>query len=150
MEEIDEIFKNAQEIRTSLGKSGNTLLPIQMNALVLAYVGDTIYDLYVRTMLIGFSDATANTLHKRAIDYVCASAQAQAAQRAMEHFTEEELSVFKRGRNSKHATVPKNADLGDYHKATGLESVLGYLYLQGEMDRLTYLLKICVEKSEEI
>ncbi len=146
----DLLLKQMDVIRTSVDEKGNTLLPAQMNALVLAYVGDTVYDLYVRTKLILSSDATANMLHRKAIDFVCASAQAEAADRAMEYFTEDEMAIYKRGRNSKHATVPKNADLGRYHKATGLESVLGYLYLDGKVDRLTDILKICIDKCEGI
>jgi len=150
MEEKDILLKQMDNIRTSIEDKGNTLLPIQMNALVLAYVGDTVYDLYVRTKLIMTSGGTANTLHKKAIDYVCAAAQAEAADRVIDYFTEEERAVYRRGRNAKHVTVPRNAELSDYHKATGLEAVLGFLYLQGEVDRIINILKICIEKSEEI
>lgn len=150
MEDKDLLLKQMDGIRTSIKNHENTLLPMQMNALVLAYVGDTVYDLYVRTKLILSSDSTANALHRKAIDYVCASAQAEAMDRALDHLTEEEMTIYKRGRNAKHSTVPKNAELSDYHKATGLEAVLGFLYLEGKVDRLIDILKICIEKSEEI
>ena len=99
--------------------------PRLMNPLVLAYIGDTVYDLYVRSWLIEGSDATAHGLHVMATRKVCAKAQAAGAMAIMEQLTEDELYIFKRGRNSHMGTVPKHAEMSDYRAASGLEALLG-------------------------
>ena len=99
--------------------------PRLMNPLVLAYIGDTVYDLYVRSWLIERSDATAHGLHVMATRKVCAKAQAAGAMAIMEQLTEDELYIFKRGRNSHMGTVPKHAEMSDYRAASGLEALLG-------------------------
>ncbi|MFZ5974428.1 MAG: Mini-ribonuclease 3 [Bacillota bacterium] len=111
-----------------------------MHALALAYVGDTVYDLFVRTVLVCTRALPVHDLHVEASNSVNAGAQARAAHALMDEFTEEELSVYKRGRNAKSHTVPKNANVSDYRAATGLEAVLGYLYLSGREDRAFELL----------
>lgn len=114
--------------------------PRLLNPLVLAYIGDTVYDLYVRTHLLLTSDATAHGLHLMATKRVCAKAQAEAVQRIMPGLTEDEQYIFRRGRNSHMGTVPKHAQMAHYRAATGLEALLGYLYLKGEDDRLNELM----------
>ena len=114
--------------------------PRLMSPLVLAYIGDTVYDLYVRTQLLLTCDATAHGLHVMATKRVCAKAQAEAVQRILPTFTEDEQYIFRRGRNSHMGTVPKHAQMSDYRAATGLEALLGYLYLKGEDDRLNELM----------
>ena len=114
--------------------------PRLMSPLVLAYIGDTVYDLYVRTQLLLTCDATAHGLHVMATKRVCAKAQAEAVQRILPTLTEEEQYIFRRGRNSHMGTVPKHAQMSDYRAATGLEALLGYLYLKGEDDRLNELM----------
>ena len=111
-----------------------------MSPLVLAYIGDTVYDLYVRTQLLLTCDATAHGLHVMATKRVCAKAQAEAVQRILPTLTEEEQYIFRRGRNSHMGTVPKHAQMSDYRAATGLEALLGYLYLKGKDDRLNELM----------
>ena len=112
----------------------------QVAPLTLAYVGDTVYDLYVRTYYISTTKHTVTRLHPLAVKMVCASAQAKAF-RLIEHMlTDTERAVFKRGKNT-HSTVPKNANPADYRIATGFEALLGYLYLSGNDERLTELLK---------
>lgn len=106
-----------------------------VSPLVLAFVGDTVYDLFVRTMLVASSTNGVDKLHKSATKYVCCSAQSDSIKRIEESLTEKEISVFKRGRNAK-AHPPKNADMAQYHNATGLEALVGYLYLSGESERL--------------
>ena len=108
--------------------------PRLMNPLVLAYIGDTVYDLYVR------SYATAHGLHVMATRKVCARAQAAGAMAIMEQLTEDELYIFKRGRNSHMGTVPKHAEMSDYRAASGLEALLGYLFLSGEDSRIRELM----------
>lgn len=114
--------------------------PRLMSPLVLAYIGDTVYDLYVRTQLLLTCDATAHGLHVMATKRVCARAQAEAVQRILPTLTEDEQYIFRRGRNSHMGTVPKHAQMSDYRAATGLEALLGYLYLKGEDDRLNELM----------
>ena len=136
-----------QTIRSALGAPVRD--PRQLSPLVLAYVGDTIYDLYVRTQLILTTDATAHGLHMQAVQRVCAKGQAEALRRIWDQLTEEEQGVYKRGRNSHMGTVPKNAAIQDYRAATGLEALLGYLYLGGQDQRLTQLMGWLLGKQEE-
>ncbi len=114
-----------------------------MNPIVLAFVGDAVHTLFTRTELVSFSDAKAGELHKLCSDKVKAASQARAADALMETFTEDEAAIFRRARNAKNNTVPKNADRTDYRKATGFEAVLGYLYLTGRHDRI----RIIMEKA---
>jgi len=114
--------------------------PGQMSGLVLAYVGDTLYDLYVRTMLIESTDLTARGLHAKAISYVCAAAQARAFSRVEPMLTQEELAIYKRGRNAHINTAAKNASIADYRSATGFEALVGFLYLSGMDGRLNEIM----------
>ena len=121
--------------------------PRQMSPLVLAYIGDTVYDLFVRTLLLERSDATAHGMHIEAAKRVCAAAQAEAFRRDEPLLTEEELAVYKRGRNAHMGTVPKNARIADYRAATGLEALLGYLYLSGQDARLASLVRAALAEE---
>ena len=110
--------------------------------LVLAYIGDSVYELFIRNRVIGqHPDMPAYMLHKETVKYVKASAQARSIQAIEAALTEEEHGIYKRGRNAKSPTVPKNADVTDYRKATGLEALLGYLYLAGRTERLNELME---------
>ena len=110
--------------------------------LVLAYIGDGVYEVYVRNRLIlEHPDMPAHMLHKLAIKYVKAHAQSESIDAILEDLTEDELCVYKRGRNAKSPTVPKNADVTEYRRATGFEALIGYLYLSEQMQRLEYLMK---------
>ena len=113
--------------------------------LALAYIGDAIYDLIIRTVVVERANRPANELHHITVGFVSAGAQAKIADVLMESLTEEEQSVFRRGRNSKPHTMAKNASAGDYLKATGFEAVLGYLYLSDRMDRVLELVKKGIE-----
>lgn len=119
------------------------------NPIVLAYVGDTVYDLYVRTALVKRTQLHVNELNHRAAGVVNARAQALAAERLAEIFTEQEAEVFRRGRNAKVGSVPKNMEVADYHKATGLEAVMGYLFLTGQQERMDELMEAVLEQFEE-
>lgn len=116
--------------------------------LALAYIGDAIYDLIIRTVVVERANRPANELHHITVGFVSAGAQAKIADVLMESLTEEEQSVFRRGRNSKPHTMAKNASAGDYLKATGFEAVLGYLYLSDRMDRVLELVKKGIELAE--
>ena len=116
--------------------------------LTLAFIGDSIFDLIIRTAVVESGNAPVNKLHKRAAKLVQASAQAELYHKIKESLTEEELSIFKRGRNAKSYTSAKNAGIVEYRTATGLEALVGYLYLTDQMDRLMQLIKPAVCKQE--
>ena len=124
-----------------------TIPPSQYSPLVLAYIGDAVYELYIRNMLIQKGNVPVHKLHQQATQYVKAKAQSESLHIIESHLTEEELAVFKRGRNAKSATVPKNADMNEYRHATGFEALIGFLYLSGENERLRYLLELAVTRE---
>ena len=114
----------------------------QLSPLVLAYIGDAYYEMVVRTYVVSAGNMQVEKLHKKVTGMVRASSQAAIARHYVdtEEFTEDELDVFKRGRNSKSHTIPKNAEPADYRRATGLEAVIGYLYLDGQSKRAEELI----------
>ena len=116
-----------------------------ISSLGLAHLGDAVYELMVRSWLCLHGKATNKGLHKAAITYVAAAAQAQRCQKFLPLLTEEEQDVFRRGRNSHTAAVPKGASIGEYHTATALEALFGWLYLNGRTDRLNELFAIMME-----
>ena len=109
--------------------------------LTLAYIGDAIYDLVIRTILVKHGNCQTNKLHARASALVNAAAQAEMAGKILPALTEEERSVYRRGKNAKPATIAKHASVSDYHKATGFEALLGYLYLGENTERMMELIK---------
>jgi len=113
----------------------------QLSPLVLAYIGDTVFDLYVRTGLVLAEKGGAGELHRRSVALVNARAQAQLARSVYERLAADEKDIFMRGRNAKSATVPKNMSVADYRQATALEAVLGYLYLTGRTAKIEEILK---------
>jgi len=114
---------------------------VTMSPLVLAYLGDTVYETYIREYLIRQNtQRKVNDLHKLAIKYVKAKAQATIIHEIEIELTEEESKIYKRGRNQKSNTSPKNADIIDYKHATGFEALVGYLYLNNEIERLQYII----------
>lgn len=119
-----------------------------LQPLVLAYVGDAVYEAYIRTMLVTGKKANVNNLHKMSVQYVKAKSQADILHRINDKLTDEEQDVVRRGRNAKSASVPKNADVGDYRYSTAFESLIGYLYLMKNMPRLMEILKLCVLPQE--
>ncbi|HCT65024.1 MAG TPA: ribonuclease III [Lachnospiraceae bacterium] len=123
--------------------------PKELSPLVLAYIGDAVFELFVRTMVLSLGNAPVNKMHKRSREIVKAKGQSDMYFKIEDKLTEEEQGVFRRGRNAKSHTMPKNADLMDYKHATGLEALFGYLYLQGNMERLTELFNSGTSKDEE-
>lgn len=117
--------------------------------LVLAYIGDAIYEVYVRTILVKQGNSQVNKLHKRASRLVKAEAQSKMIKVMEPFFTEEEEAVYKRGRNAKSYTTSKNASTGDYRRATGFEAVMGYLYLTEQYCRMIDLIKIGMEVLDD-
>ncbi|MDF2592717.1 MAG: hypothetical protein K0S75_2183 [Clostridia bacterium] len=112
------------------------------NPLVLAYVGDSVYDTFIRTILVSNGSIQVNKLHKRSIKFVSAKAQAEITQQINNILTEDEQDIVRRGRNTKSNSVPKNADMNDYRYATGFEALIGYLYLIGNTKRLMELFEV--------
>ncbi len=110
--------------------------------LVLAYIGDGIYDLIIRTVVVGKGNTKAGELHKRTSQIVKAHTQAEMMEILLPHLTEEEESIYRRGRNAKSPTMAKNATMLDYRKATGFEALMGYLYLKDEVERMVELVKL--------
>ncbi len=119
--------------------------PNELSPLTLAFIGDTVFDLLVREDLICTANRPANDLHNLAVKKVKASAQAEFTEKLLPSLDEKELAVFKRGRNAKSGHLPKNASQSDYHKATGFEALIGYLYLSNKIDRIKELYKIISE-----
>ena len=115
--------------------------------LVLAYIGDGIYELMVRTVLVGQGNRQASTLHKKASSYVKASTQSAMILAVQEELTEEEHQVYKRGRNAKTVTMAKHASMHDYRHATGFEALMGYLYLTNQSKRMIDLIKMGRERT---
>lgn len=116
-----------------------------LNPLVWAYVGDSVYELYVRIHLTNTSNAKPHKLHMESIKYVKAKAQADILDKIESNLTEEELDIVRRGRNTENHHVAKNADPADYTKATSFEALLGYLYLTKQDERLDEILKMCID-----
>ena len=122
----------------------------EFNPLQMAYVGDTVHDLYVRSMLLSRGMAVGK-MHRQAVRMVSAGAQARMLERIEPELTQEEADIARRGRNSqaKHA-APRHADPADYAHATALEALWGYLYLSGQTQRLDELMKLALTRTEDI
>lgn len=118
-----------------------------ISSLGLAHIGDAVYEILVRTMLIGDGLSTGAHLHHDTTLLVCAPAQAQAADKLLPQLTEEELGFFRRGRNAAVKHIPKNATRAQYSKATGLEALFGALYLLGRKPRISALFRLIMEDS---
>ena len=123
--------------------------PAQYSPLSLAFIGDSVYGLIVKTMVVLEGNCPANRLDAKAVKHVKAISQAKAADHLLEtgFFTEEETAIYRRGRNAKSPTTAKNAPVGDYRKATGLEAVIGYLYLMGQADRVVEIIREAVREA---
>lgn len=115
--------------------------------LVLAYIGDGVYELVIRSLLVGRGNAQAAKLHKEASNLVNAGAQAAMLERIKGHLTEEELRIFRRGRNAHSPTMAKHASMSEYRRATGFEALMGYLYLGGRLERLLELVRLGLEET---
>ena len=115
---------------------------------VLAYIGDSLYDLYVRCRLVFMGDYKSGNLHKMSIKYVCAFGQAKALDAVEDMLSEDEKNIVRRAKNAK-ATPPKNTDRTTYLKATAFEALAGYLYLTSSTDRLEEVFKLAFDKMSE-
>lgn len=116
-----------------------------LSPLVWAYVGDCVYELFIRTHLVNCSNAKPHKLHLETIKFVKADAQAKILNNIWEMLTEEEQEIFKRGRNTENHHLPKNGNVADYSHATGFEALIGYLYLSKQDERLSEILQLCIK-----
>lgn len=143
MEESITILEAIKSTFSCEGKDIRSYSP-----LALAYIGDAIYDLVIRTIVVERGNAPANSLHKKTVQYVNARVQAKMIDALETELNEEEMAVYHRGRNAKSYTAAKNASIIEYRKATGLEALCGYLYLQGKQERMLKLIKMALAKIE--
>ncbi len=117
--------------------------------LTLAYIGDGIYEIIIRTLVVsGEGNEQVNKLHKKSSNLVKAETQANIIKAVMEDLSEEELRIYKRGRNAKSFTSAKNASMTDYRMATGFEALMGYLYMQGNLLRMHEIVKVGLDRLE--
>lgn len=121
----------------------------EYSPLTLAYIGDGIYELLIRTLVVNEGNKTVQKLHKETSALVQASAQSKMMRRLQEELTEEEHAVYKRGRNAKSVSPAKNQSVTDYRRATGFEALMGYLYLKKDWERMLKLVKTGLESLEE-
>ena len=115
-----------------------------ISPLVLAYVGDAVFEVYIRTKVVNDGFIKTSKLHTLATGFVKAKAQADAVDRIYERLTEEEQDIIRRGRNANSKTIPKNAEIADYKKATALEALIGYLFLSENFTRLDEIIKMII------
>lgn len=120
--------------------------PGTYSPLVLAYIGDGVYEVMIRTKMINHGSLQVNKLHKRSSELVKAGSQARLIKLIEDALTEEEHAVYKRGRNAKSGACAKNASMIDYRTATGLEALVGWLFLREEFDRMAYLVSLGLER----
>lgn len=123
--------------------------PRQLSPLVLAYIGDSIFDLVVKTMIVTKGNTQVNKMNKEASSIVKAEAQSKMIGFLEDRLTEEEESIYKRGRNAKSYTSAKNASISDYRRATGFEALMGYLYMSGNYERMCGLIKEALDYLED-
>ena len=121
----------------------------EYSPLTLAYIGDSIYDLIIKSLVVNRGNKQVNKLHKDTSSLVQASSQSLMMRTMQEHLTEEEHAIYKRGRNAKSVSPAKNQTITDYRRATGFEALLGYLYLKRDWKRLLDLVKIGLDSLEK-
>ncbi len=116
--------------------------------LTLAYIGDAVYEIIIRTIVVSEGNTQVNKMHKKSSNLVKAETQANIIKAIMDDLSENELATYKRGRNAKSYTSAKNASISDYRMATGFEALIGYLYLSGQTERMTEIVKIGLSKVQ--
>lgn len=136
MEKKEDILEQIHNRFDITGKGTGNYSP-----LTLAYMGDAIYEIIIRTIIVEGGNGTVNILHRRSSSLVNASAQAEIMAAIQEELSEEELTIYKRGRNAKSHTSAKNASIHDYRVATGFEALMGWFYLTGKMERCVELVQ---------
>lgn len=122
--------------------------PSDYSPLTLAFIGDGVYDLLVRSYVVNLANRPVGELNKIKVSFVNCKAQAEFMKKLMPQLTEEELSVYKRGRNAATSNTPKNSSVADYHSATGFEALFGYLYITKQNERIEQLFNIIKDTAE--
>ena len=140
MEESIDLFEQIRLGMDLENVDGDTYSP-----LTLAYIGDAIYEIVIRTMVVSWGNMQVNKLHKKSSNLVKAQTQAEMAKHITDSLDDKELSVYKRGRNAKSFTKAKNASVIDYRMATGFEALMGYLYISHKTDRMMEPIKMGLE-----
>lgn len=140
---MEEELSLLHEIHKQFGESETDIK--SYSPLTLAYIGDAIFEMVIRTLIVEKGQRAANTLHKHTTKIVCAGTQAKMVEALAEELTEEESDIYRRGKNTKIHSSAKNASLSDYRKATGFEALCGYLYLTDRTDRVVWLIKKALE-----
>ena len=133
---VNEIF-NSKEVR-----------PNEYSPLALAFIGDSVFDLVIKSVIVEKANCQVNTLQNKTSKIVRATTQALIVDALKDELSEEEANIYRRGRNAKPYTKAKNASYSEYCKATGLEALVGYLYLKGDTERLVSLIKLGLENAE--
>ena len=123
--------------------------PDSLSPLTLAFVGDSVYGLFVREQLVCEANRSVKALHRESVKSVCCQAQSACMEKLLPVLTEQEQAVFRRGRNASPSHSPKSASSHDYHYATGLETLFGYLYVKGDIPRLEELFDVIERGYEE-
>lgn len=136
-----------EEIHRQFGESRRK--PEQYSALALAYMGDSVFDLVIRTLILDLGNGKVKQFHKMASGIVNAASQARLVESILEELTEEEEAIYRHGRNAKSGTSAKNASIGDYRIATGFEALLGFLYLSDQIERAIQLVKLGLERTDK-
>jgi ribonuclease-3 family protein len=144
MEKSIDIFENIKN-----GLELEDIDIVNYSPLTLAYIGDAIYEIVIRTYVVAKSNVQVNKLHKQTSNLVKAKAQSDMIKEIYDDLTEQEIKVYKRGRNAKSVSMAKNASVSEYRTATGFEALMGYLYLNNESDRMIELIKkgLCTIKD---
>lgn len=120
--------------------------PSLLNPLILAFLGDAVFELLVRGNIVSGQQINVNNMHKNSVKYVCSNGQSEAIEIIIDLLTEKEYEIYKRGRNTNGNSVPKNADIHKYRKATGIETLFGYLYLKKDIHRINELFSVIWKK----
>lgn len=134
------------EIHDSFGGEGTDIRTY--SPLTFAYLGDVVFEIIIRTLIVEKGQRAANTLHKHTTKIVCAETQARMIEAVYDYLSEQEQNIYRRGKNTKINSAAKHASLSDYKKATGFEALCGYLYLQGNTERIIEIVKKALELAE--
>lgn len=143
---MEESLSLIREIHNEFGEKQTDIR--SYSPLTLAYIGDAIFEMVIRTLIVEKGQKAANTLHKHTTKIVCAGTQAALVEALFDEMTQQEQDIYRRGKNTKINSSAKNASLSDYRKATGFEAVCGYLYLTDQTKRIVELVRMGLEKLE--
>lgn len=142
-------MENDKKLLTNISKNSKKENVLNYSGLNLAYIGDCVFEILVRTHVMKNFPSTVSKMDKHSRTYVKASSQAIMFHELINICTEKEIDILKRGRNAKSYTSAKNASMSDYRHSTGLEALFGYLYFEGEIERIEYLFTICLEAIDK-